>query len=733
MGKMIADTLQLTLTLDEIQYARKHLGREPNHLEWAMIDAEWSEHCSYKSSKPIISQLPTTGSRVIIGPGYDSGVVDIGDGFVLTLHIESHNHPSAIDPYGGAATGIGGVVRDILCMGTTPIAFLDSLRFGDITKSDHSKWLLKNVVRGIADYGNCIGVPTVAGEVEFDESFERNCLVDVASLGVGKKEDLLLAEATHPGDSIYLIGGTTGRDGIHGATFASRTLGADADRDRSAVQIPDPFTKKLIIEATLEATRAGVLRGCKDLGGGGLSTGLSEIADKGHSGVDVYLERIPIREPDMTPTEILISESQERMLLVLKTGSEVKLHEILDKYGVPFACIGDVTSRGTVRVQRAREILADIPTQFLANAPIIERKMSLRKTVSQPTSLRPAVDIKQTICRLLASPTITSKEWIYRQYDHEVGIRTILKPGAADAAVLELPNGKFVAVKVDGNSRLCQLDAYLGAASVLAEACRNIIAVGAEPLAFLDHCQFGDPNDEQIYGAFSLTVKGLADFARKVNIPCVGGKVSFYNQDDVSGRPIKSSPVVAVTGLIEKGENITTMSFKSTGESIILVGHTEPELGGSEYCNLLGQDYGPPPKLDFDLELRTLSAVLQLIREGGITACHDCSKGGLAVALSEMAISGNRGADVDLRFLSSLQDDEILFSEANSRFILTSSSPSQVIQKLRDNKVQAYPLGKVGGTEISFTLPARSLRYDLKELRTAFCDSLGMMMEPWQK
>ena len=730
---MIVNTLHLTLTANEMQHARDHLGREPNELEWAMIDAEWSEHCSYKSSKSVISQLPVTGPRVIIGPGYDSGVIDIGDDLVLTLHIESHNHPSAIDPYGGAATGIGGVVRDILCMGTTPIAFLDSLRFGDITKSDHAKWLLRNVVRGIADYGNCIGVPTVAGEVEFDECFERNCLVDVASLGVGRKVDLLLAEATNPGDSIYLIGGTTGRDGIHGATFASRTLAADADRDRSAVQIPDPFTKKLIIEATLEAVHKQVLRGCKDLGGGGLSTGLSEIADKGRSGLDVYLDRIPTREPDLTPTEVMISESQERMLLVVKTGSEATLRGILEKYGVKFACIGEVTPESAVRILLDNRILADLPTQFLANAPLIDRKESAPEILTQRQRARPMTDLRKTICQLLAVPTIASKEWVYRQYDHEVGIRTIIKPGDADAAVLELPNDKFAAVKVDGNSRICQLDAYLGAASVLAEGCRNVTAVGAEPSAFLDHCQFGDPNDERIFGAFSQTVKGLADFARAVNVPCVGGKVSFYNQDDVNGKAIKPSPVVAVVGLIEQRNHITTMSFKDKGESIIVVGRTGGELGGSEYCNLIGQEYGPLPPLNFELEQRTLRAVLQLIREGLVTACHDCSKGGLAVALSEMAISGMTGAEVDLRFRSDLQDDEILFSETNSQFIITTMTPSKVLQKLKDHEVPRYLIGKVGGNELNVALPNQSLHCNLHDMRTASCDSLARIMEPWQK
>jgi len=730
---MIVNPLQLTLTADEMQRAREHLGREPNELEWAMIDAEWSEHCSYKSSRSIISQLPVTGPRVVLGPGYDSGVIDIGDNFVLTLHIESHNHPSAIDPYGGAATGIGGVVRDILCMGTTPIAFLDSLRFGDVTKSDHSKWLLKNVVRGIADYGNCIGVPTVAGELEFDECFERNCLVDVASIGVGQKNDLLLAEATNSGDSVYLIGGTTGRDGIHGATFASRTLAVDADRDRSAVQIPDPFTKKLIIEATLEAVRKHVLRGCKDLGGGGLSTGLSEIAEKGHSGLDVHLDRIPTREPDLTPTEIMISESQERMLLVVKKGRESELREILEKYGVRFACIGDVTSRVSVRIQADQKVLADLPTQFLAIAPLIARKEGIPEIRVQDQRPRPPADPKQMIYRLLAAPTITSKEWVYRQYDHEVGIRTIVKPGDADAAVLGLPNGKFAAVKVDGNARLCQLDAYQGAAAVLAEGCRNVTAVGAEPSAFLDHCQFGDPNDERIFGGFAQTVKGLADFARVVNVPCVGGKVSFYNQDDVNGKAIKPSPVIAVVGLIEKREHITTMSFKGHDESIIVVGHTGSELGGSEYCNILGEEYGPPPRLNFELEERTLRAVLQLIRNGQVTGCHDCSKGGLAIALAEMAISGMMGADVDLRSMSNLQDDEILFSESNSRFIITTNAPSSILQKLKDDKVPSSLVGKVTGDELNFILPNQTLHCQLNEMRTAFSDSLARIMEPWQK
>ena len=732
---MLVGEVETTLTPDEVEYARQQLGREPNGLEWALIDAEWSEHCSYKSSKPILAQLPTSGSRVLVGPGYDSGVVDIGDGYVLTMHIESHNHPSAIDPYGGAATGIGGVVRDILCMGTTPIALLDSLRFGDITKSDHSKWIMRNVVRGIADYGNCIGVPTVAGEIEFDESFERNCLVDVACLGVGRKSQLLLAQATTIGDSVYLIGGSTGRDGIHGATFASRTLATDADADRSAVQIPDPFTKKVIIEATLEASEAGILRGCKDLGGGGLATGLSEIADKGGTGMEVFLNEISIREPDMSPIEIMISESQERMLLVLKQGKEHVLHDIMNKYGISPSRIGEVTSTGTISIIKNGEIIANLPTSFLANAPIIQRQS--RPLLAPRTEVVPPqpADLENILLRLLSSPTIASKEWVFRQYDHEVGIRTVAKPGQADAAVLRLPNGKFSAIKVDGNSRFSDLDPYIGAASVLAECCRNIIAVGAEPIAFLDHCQFGDPNDEQIFWAFSMAVKGMADFAKAISLPCIGGKVSFYNQDEETGKAIKSSPVVTAVGLIDKLEHITKMGFRQSGDAIIVVGKTRPELGGSEYYRLLGASNASPPTLDFELEKRTQAGVLACIKADLVTGCHDCSNGGIGVALAEMAIAGSIGVTVDLKTLpaNGIRDDELLFSESNSRFIITTNKPAAVLDTLTAHRVPAITAGTVKGDLLSLTLRNNRLDCRLDTLRAAYMNTLQEILDPWQK
>ncbi len=723
---MLANFFETILTADEMQYARQHLGREPNPLEWAMIDAEWNEHCSYKSSKPVIAQLPTSSPRVLVGPGYDSGVVDIGDGYVLTLHIESHNHPSAIDPYGGAATGIGGVIRDILCMGSRPIALLDGLSFGDITKSEHSKWIMKNVIRGIADYGNCIGVPTVAGEVEFDQCFERNCLVDVACLGLGRKSDLLLAQATHPGDSVFLIGGSTGRDGIHGATFASKRLAADTEGERSAVQIPDPFTKKLIIEATLDANRTRILRGCKDLGGGGLTTGLSEIADKGNAGLEVYLDKIPIREVSMDPIEIMISESQERMLCVVKDGSEALLEEIMLKYGVTCARIAKVTSTHMVTVLQTGKTIANLPTSFLANAPVINRKSRLPKITKYELNVKPPADMLNALLELLASPSIASKEWVFRQYDHEVGIRTVIKPGGGDAAVLKLPNGKFAAIKLDGNARFCDLDPYIGAATVLAECCRNIVAVGAEPVGMLDHCQFGDPNDEEIFWSFSMAVKGIADFAKAINLPCVGGKVSFYNQDGETGKAIKSSPVLAVLGLIERTEHVTRTRFKEDGEDIVVVGKTLPEFGGSEYYHLRGVRGVAPPSLDFELEKRTQSAILQCIKRGLVTACHDCSRGGIGVALVEMALGGCKGASVDLEKIPhhEMRDDELLFSESNSRFILTTRQPSLVLEILSKQMVPGAVAGTVGGDSMEVTMKTDKLHCKLDTLRDVYENSL---------
>jgi phosphoribosylformylglycinamidine synthase subunit PurL len=709
-----AEQLGLGLTAQEIATVRKSLGREPNETEWSIIDAEWSEHSSYKSSRGLLKLFPTTGKRVILGPGYDAGVVDVGDGYVATLHIESHNHPSAVDPYGGASTGIGGVLRDILSVASRPIALVDILRFGLIDRSGHSRWLLKNVVRGIADYGNCVGVPTVAGEIEFDDSFERNCLVDVACVGLGKKGDLILGEAKAPGDVLVLIGGSTGRDGIKGATFASKNLKEDAASERSSVQVPDPFMKKLLLDSILEIiANHGEIRGMKDLGGGGLSTALSEVASKGGTGVDVELKRVRLREDDMSPTEIMISESQERMLLVLPSGpgGGKDVISVLEKYEVPYSVIGKVTSTPRLVLRWDGKVVADLPASLVTDAPLIDwpyKKPSAPRVSPRPARPADQPALRDALLALLSSPNIASKRWVYQQYDHEVGVRTVVRPGQADAAVMRLPNGRFLAIKGDGNSRHASLDPYQGAAGCVAEACRNVVAVGAEPIALVDHLQSGDPSDPEVYWAFRENLRGMADYCRAFGLPVVGGKVSFYNEDSATGRAIKPSPIALVVGLTPKEADIRTMAFKQAGDSVVVVGETRPEMAGSELSSRFPKSVSLPsqsPRVDAQQDLKACRAVLQLIEKGLVDAVHDCSSGGLGVALAEMAISGGLGAKVDLALAPSTcrRSLETAFSESHGRFVVSGGDGAAIASSLRGAGVPHAVVGKVGGPSLSLT------------------------------
>jgi phosphoribosylformylglycinamidine synthase len=704
------------LTDEEIQYATRKLGRQPNPVEWAMLEVEWSEHCSYKSSKQLLKLLPTKGSRVLVGPGFDAGVVDVGNGWVATFHIESHNHPSAIDPYGGAATGIGGVVRDILALGTRPVALLDSLHFGEL-EGNRTRWLLDNVVRGIADYGNCIGVPTVGGEVEFDHSFERNCLVDVACVGIGRKNKIVLAEARHHGDSVYLVGGSTGRDGIKGASFASNVLSERSDSERSAVQIPDPFMKKLIIEAILEAVDAGIVSGMKDLGGGGLACGLSELAAKGGTGIVVDLDLVALREPDMLPAEIMISESQERMLLVVKETDEVMLKAILEKYGVPHSKIGRVTVDGFLVVVKDGEVVARMPAGFVAVSPAVDRSTRKPSYVDQLKAVAdPPIpdDLDSVILQLLGSPSIASKEWIYRQYDHEVGLRTIIKPGQADGAVLRLPNGHALAVTVDGNSKHCYLDPYWGTIGVASEACCNLVSVGAQPLAIVDHLQFGDPGIPEVYWTFGESVRGLASYLRAMRIPCVGGKVSFYNEDKEEGRAVKPSPVIAAIGLRDQETPKIGAALQSVRDDLIVVGTTLSELGGSEYYEHVHRlEGGRVPRVNVKRESTILKVLPRIFNAGGVVATHDCSKGGLAVCLAEMAIQGEKGFTVTLDRIPqrTKRIDQLLFSETRSRFILESQpkNTKRIMRILKRSRIPAAQIGRVADEYLDFQLGDESI------------------------
>jgi phosphoribosylformylglycinamidine synthase len=713
------------LTKKELNYLEQELKRKANEIEQDAVGAQWSEHCSYKSSKKYLQLLPTKGKHVVVGPGYDAGVLDVGDGYVLTVHIESHNHPSAIEPFGGAATGVGGVIRDIMSMGTRPIAILDALRFAPIIDDNShsvakSKWLFKNVVKGIADYGNCIGIPTVGGEIEFDPSFQDYCLVDVAAIGFGRKDDIITNEA-QADDIIILAGGPTGRDGIRGASFASKTL---EEENRSAVQIPDPFLEKLLLEATMEAVKHGCLKCIKDLGGGGLSCCLSETSDNLGKGFDIELTKIHTRESHMMPNELMISESQERMLYITDKTRLSMLQLILSKYGIKYSIIGTVQQHQDLVVRHLGKVVMQMPSHLVAHAPLEDRAakrptyIDKLKRVKQP--IQPS-NLAKALLSLLANPTIASKRWVYQQYDHEVGIRTVIKPGAGDAAVMRLDNGKFVSVKLDGNSKHCYLDPYQGTLGCLSEGFRNIVCTGAKPIGVVDHLQFASPEDPQIYWTFVQTVNAIVHYCTFMEIPVVGGKVSFYNE--TAKGPIKPSPVIGTLGLVES-ESFLRQTALSADESIFIVGHTQPEMGGSEYYEYFHKiTGGTVPQVDLKVDRQNMTTVLNLIKSGLARCVHDCSKGGIAVALAEMAIAGSIGFKVQLDSIpnSCKQIDELLFSETQSRYIIATRDPETIYKVLSTKGVRFAQIGKTIPTNIQFIKGKRDvIRLSLKQLKSNF-------------
>ncbi len=694
------------LSDDELSFLEKSLGRKPTEVELSMVSAEWSEHCSYKSSKMYLRLLPSKGKYMVDG-NYDTKFLDVGNGYVITIHIESHNHPSSVEPYGGAATGVGGVVRDILSSGARPIALLDALRFSDI-RDPHAKWLFTNVVRGIADYGNCIGIPTIAGEIEFDPSFEGYCLVDVACIGIAKREELVINRVDE-GDYVILAGNSTGRDGIHGASFASRAL--EDDNDRSAVQIPDPFMEKLLIDATLEAVKKGLIKAMKDLGGGGLACALSETADKFGVGMDINLDRVHLRE-DMRVDEIMISESQERMLYIVSKDSLDQFESIFAKYEIPYSIIGEIKGHKNLVITCNGEIFANISANIVANAPLIKRD-SRSRSYARDIKPRMPDDLREIILRLLEDPSISSKHWVYEQYDHEVGLRSIIKPGARDASVLRLYDKKFLAVKLDGNSKHCYLDPYNGAQGSFAEACRNVVSLGAEPIGMVDHLQFGNPENPETFHSFIEAVKGLADYSNAMSIPCVGGKVSFYNVSKKG--EIKPSPVIGVIGLLDDINN----SSINDKDLIIVTGITKDELGGSEYYEYIHNiQGGRVPKPDIELDKVLLPAIRKIVNDGLTNYVHDCSKGGIAIAIAEMCIANYIGATIDLRLLLNecKRIDDLLFSESHSRFVIAVSNDKIDDVKRLLNAIPYSIIGRFNGDVISFN----DIRIELEEARYAY-------------
>ncbi|MEJ2260835.1 MAG: AIR synthase-related protein [Nitrosopumilaceae archaeon] len=665
----------MSLEPQELEDLKSKIGREPTSTELQIVAAEWSEHCSYKSSKKHLKMLPMSGPLVISEKGYDSGVLDVGDGYVITAHIESHNHPSAVEPYGGAATGVGGVIRDILSAGTRPIAIFDGLRFGDIEKDQQARWLFKNAVTGIADYGNCLGIPTIGGEVEFDECYTNYALVDVAAIGFGKKENLIKNHA-NKGDLVVLMGGSTGRDGIGGSQFASDSLESE---DRSAVQIPDPFIEKLIIEAILEARNHNLINALKDLGGGGLSCAVSETADTLGIGIEMDVDKVHTREPGMLPDEIMVSESQERMLIITSKQKLKKLQEICKKFHIACSVIGKVTSGNLMRVKKGPKTFANISTDIVANANLLDRP---------------------------------SKKPVYL------------------ASVLRLDNGKFLSAKIDGNPKHCYINPREGAIGCFEEACRNVVCTGAKPIGMLDHLQFGNPEDPEIFWTFLESLKGLTDFAKYFKIPCIGGKVSLYNETPAG--PIKPTPLIGVLGLIDKKPLIPKKITE--GDCLVIIGDTKDELGGSEYYEYIHKFTGGNcPKVDFAESKKNMKSILDLIKKDLLKACHDCSKGGLAVASSEICMTNQIGCQILLDKVpgEKLTSDRLLFSESHSRYlvVIEKKNIKKLEETLQKNNVSYKLIGKFTGDKIQFNHGKKSLvDLSVDKAQKAWVNSLGELV-----
>lgn len=694
----------MVLTDSEIEYIEGILNRKMNSLEEGMLDVMFSEHCSYKSSRPILRTFPTEGKNIILGPGDDAGLVSVTDKYALAVGMESHNHPSAIEPYGGAGTGIGGILRDIISMGAMPIALLDSLRFGPLD-DEKSRYLFEHVVKGISDYGNRVGVPTVAGEVEFDESFRTNPLVNVMCVGLVEKDKIVRGIAPNVGDVFLLMGGTTGRDGIHGVTFASEELTSDSEtEDRPAVQVADPFTKKRVLEASLEILDTIDVSGVKDLGGGGLTCCVSELVDSSENGAAVDLRAIPLREEGMTPYEIMLSESQERMIFVINPKDVEKAREICDKHEIVSTVIGEVTEGNNMVIIDEGEELANLPTVLLADPPSLNRPLEEVPENNEKIEIE-HVDLEESLLKVLSSPNIASKEWVFKQYDHEVQVRTVVKPGD-DAAVLRIDDETAIALTTDSNTIHTKLSPYHGGAGSVAEAIRNVISMGATPYAVVDCLNFGNPEKPDVLWQFKTCIEGMSDVAEAFEAPVISGNVSFYNETE--GVKINPTPAVGVIG-VEKIKNIRTMDFKEENDKILLIGKTYDELGGSEYLRTVyGIEDGMAPRIRIDQETANGKTVLDIIdsdNDKNITAVHDVSNGGILVALSEMALKSGLGCEIDISAI--LTDDdldvcELLYSETHGRYIVTVKEDA-VDDILEAIDVPVAVIGEVKGNSLKLS------------------------------
>lgn len=726
------------LSREEYKKIKEILGRTPTFTELGIYSVMWSEHCSYKNSIALLKTLPRESPHLLAGAGEENaGAMDIGDGLAVVFKIESHNHPSAVEPYQGAATGIGGILRDIFTMGARPIACLDPLHFGEL-KNPRVRYLFDGVVRGIGDYGNCFGVPTVGGEVYFEKNYTGNPIVNCMAVGLARHEDLISATAKGKRNAVLIVGASTGRDGIHGATFASEELSEKSESRRPSVQIGDPFMEKLLLEATLEIIGERLVVGIQDMGAAGITCSTSEMSARGESGMEIELSKVPVRETKMTPYEIMLSESQERMLVVAKKGKVKEIQRIFKKWGLHSAIIGKVTDDGLLRVKNNGRVVAEVPAVSLAlggGTPVYTRERKRPAHLSKhwrfdPDSLPPPEDLGETLLRLLCSPNIASKAWVYEQYDTMVRTGTVVGPGS-DAAVMRIrKTKKGLAFSTDCNGRYCYLNPKEGAKIAVAEAARNLVCSGAKPLGVTNCLNFGNPYKPEMFWTFAECVAGMGEACRAFKTPITGGNVSFYNEDPE--RAVYPTPVIGMVGLIEDMKQVTTQWFKDRGDLIFLVGENTPEVGGSQYLKSIhNRIAGQIPGIDLDFELKVQEFCLTAIREGLVASAHDTSEGGLAVALAECCIASpknNLGAVIKLK--SQMRPDFLLFGESQSRIILSAKQKNadRLKRLAKRFQVPLKKIGTVGGKALKINT---LLSLDLDSLKRAYFRSIPNLMEKW--
>jgi|CXWL01.1.fsa_nt_gi phosphoribosylformylglycinamidine synthase len=710
------------LNAEEYQRLVDLLGRQPNRVEVGITSALWSEHCSYKSSKVYLREFPTEGPRVIQGPGENAGIVDIGEGWVAAFKMESHNHPSFIEPYQGAATGVGGILRDIFTMGARPIACLDSLFFGEID-APRMRTLVDGVVRGVGDYGNCVGIPTVGGQTFFHPGYNGNILVNAFALGVARRDEIFHARATGEGNPILYVGSRTGRDGIHGATMASESFGEESEAKRPTVQVGDPFTEKILLEACLEAMKTGAIVAIQDMGAAGLTSSAFEMAERGGTGMHLALDRVPMREEGLGPYELMLSESQERMLLVAQRGREEEVARVYRKWGLEVVPIGEVTGTGRAELSWHGASAADLPVAAITtNAPLYRRPTT--DPVPAPALARHEVpettDPMASLRALLDTPDLGSKRWIVRQYDHTVRGNTVRGPGS-DAAVLRLKGtGVALALATDVNPVYGALDPRLGGAQAVAECVRNLACVGAEPVGLTDCLNFGNPERPEIMGQFREAVRGISDACRALGVPVISGNVSLYNE--TGDRSIPPTPTVAVVGVLPNLAGVPRAGFVAEGHRLVLLGDSRPEFGGSVYLRLLhGLEKGRPPSLDLDAEARLAGLLRTLVARGELASAHDLAEGGFLLGLAEMTFGTGLGARVEVPI-----GGAELFAESQARAIVAvePAKLAAVLAAAESARVPAREIGETGGSELVVTAAGERLRQGVAELERIWEEAL---------